>query len=95
MLFEQGAKVSIIRLPGNTLNDSKSVVMKDTLDMSQYVRKEQLCKYFYDVREWSDDPDTIIDRAKKHLGSTADKLPFKNPQHFAMWCKTGTYQLHC
>ena len=70
------------------------VVKLDTVDMSKYLLTEELCKYFYDEREWYD-PDTVITRAKSKIDATADKLPFKNPQHFAMWSKTETYQLHC
>ena len=52
------------------------------------------CRYFYDVREWYD-PDTVIARAAEMLGSGVDRLPYKDPQHFASWCRTGTLQLHC
>ena len=93
MLFE-GRQVSVIYLVGNVSDMSRMVVKSHTVDMSKYLRAEQLCKYFYDVREWYD-PDTVISRATGLIGSTADKLPFKEPQHFVMWCKTGTYQLHC
>jgi len=73
---------------------SNMVVKSDTVDMWTYLMMNQICKYFYDVREW-EDQDGVISRANSLIGSTADKLPFKDPQHFAMWCKTGSYQLHC
>jgi len=94
MLLSEGPQVSIIYLLGNIRDISRQVVMLDTVDVSNYVRAEQLCKYFYDVNEWHD-PETVIARVKDLIGSTAAMLPFKNPEHFAMWCKTGTYQLHC
>ena len=90
----EGSKVDIIYLVGNVSDVSKMVVKSDMVDMSKYVKGGKLCKYFYDVREWYD-PDTGIARAKSKIDATADKLPFKHPQHFAMWSKTGTYQLHC
>ena len=90
----KGSKVDIVYLVGNVSDVSSMVVKSDTVDVSKYLKEEKLCKYFYDVREWYD-PDTVIARATTLLGSTADKLPFKNPQHFATWSKTGTYQLHC
>jgi len=89
-----GSKLGIIYLVGNVPDVSRMVVKLDTVDVSRYLRSEKLCKYFYDVREWYD-PDTVVSRATSLLGSAADKLPFKNPQHFAMWSKTGSYQLHC
>ena len=92
MLLFEGRQVNIIYLVGNVPDNS--IVKIDTVDVSKYLRAEQLCKFFYDVREWYD-PETVTARATSLLGSTADKLPFKDPQHFAMWCKTGTYQLHC
>jgi len=94
MLFA-GTEVSLIYLVGNVWSTSSMVVKLDTVDVSKYMRKEQLCKYFYecDVKEWYD-PDTVVSRANSKLDDTASKLPFKNPEHFAMWCKTGTYQLH-
>jgi len=94
MLLFEGRQVSIIYLVGNVADISRMVVKSDSVDVSKYVRAEQLCKYFYDVREWYD-PETVIARATSVLGSTSDKQPFKDPQHFAMWCKTGTCQLHC
>jgi len=93
VLFE-GSKVSLIFLVGNMSDASRMTVMSDTIDVSRYLRAEQLCKYFYDVREWYD-PDGVVARAGSLLGWTADRLPFKNPQHFATWSKTGSYQLHC
>ena len=90
----EGSKVDIVYLVGNVSEVSRMVVKSDTVDMSKYLKEEKLCKFFYDVREWHN-PDTIIKRATSLLGLTADKLPFKRPQHFVMWSKTGTYQLHC
>jgi len=94
MLCER-THVSLVYLVGNAWLASRKVVTLHTVDVSKYLRKEQLCKYFYecDVKEWYD-PDTVVSRAKSKLGATASKLPFKDPEHFAMWCKTGTYQLH-
>ena len=86
--------MSIIYLVGNVDDVTKMIVQQNTVDVSKYVRDEKLCKYFYDVREWYD-PDTVIERAMEVVGSTADKLPYKDPEHFATWCKTGSYQLHC
>ena len=84
----------MIFLVGNVADISMMVVQSISVDVSKYLKAENLCKYFYDVRDWYD-PDTVIARATSLVGSTADKLPFKDPQHFAIWCKTGTYQLHC
>ena len=89
-----GRYVTIIYLVGNVSDVSRMIVQLDTVDASKYVRTEKLCKYFYDVREWYD-PDTVIARATNVVGSSADRLPYKDPQHFATWCKTGSYQLHC
>jgi len=86
----EGNEVSVIYL----IDDGSSVEVKSaTVDVWTYLAMQQICKYFYDVREWQD-PDSVISRATSRVGSTADKLPFKDPQHFAMWCKTGSYQLH-
>ena len=94
MLFE-GTQVTLIYLVGNVWSTSSMVVKLDAVDVSKYLRREQLCKYFYDcdVREWYD-PETVVYRARSKLDATASQLPFKDPEHFAMWCKTGTYQLH-
>jgi len=89
-----GSQASIVYLVGNVADMSRMTVKSDTIDASRYLRTEQLCKYFYDVREWYDS-DSVVTRASSMLGLTADKLPFKNPQHFATWSKTGSYQLHC
>jgi len=94
MLLFEGHIVGLTYIDGNAADITKMTVKSDSGDVTAYVRAKQLCKYFYDVREWYD-PDAVISRAASHVGSTADKLPFKDPQHFAMWCKTGTYQLHC
>jgi len=94
MLLFTGNQVSIIYLVGNVDDVTKMIVQQNTVDVSKYVRDEKLCKYFYDVREWYD-PDTVIERAMEVVGLTADKLPYKDPEHFATWCKTGSYQLHC
>jgi len=92
-VFEDG-EISIC-LMGNVKDISEMVIMSDKItDVSAYMEANQLCKYFYDVREGGD-PDDIVHRAESLVGSTADTLPFKNQQHFAMYCKTGTYQLHC
>ena len=93
MLFK-GRHVLLTFLDGNLADISRMAVKTDSVDVTKYLRSQQLCKYFYDVREWYD-PETVISRATSLVGSTADKLPFKDPQHFAIWCKTGTYQLHC
>jgi len=93
MLLFEGRQIGIIYLVGNVQPASKMVVQSETIDVSKYLRGEKLCKYFYDVKEWYD-PDTVIARATNLIGSVADLLPYKDPQHFAMWCKTGTYQLH-
>ena len=90
----EGSQVSLIYLLGNVSDISRMVIESATIDVSKYLRAEQLCKYFYDVREWYDS-DAVVQRAQSLVGSTADRLPFKDPQHFAMWSKTGTYQLHC
>jgi len=94
LLLFVGRRVSIIYLLGNVADVTRRVVRQDTIDASKYVRAEKLCKYFYDVREWYD-PDAVVARATDVVGSAADKLPYKDPEHFATWCKTGSYQLHC
>ena len=86
----EGRRVSLIYRLGNVSDSSRKVIKLDAIDMSG----KQLCKYFYDVREGGN-PDDVIGRAQSRIGLTANRLPFKNPQHFAMWCKTGSYQLHC
>jgi len=95
MLLLEGTHVSLMYLVGNAWFTSSMVVKIDTVDVSKYLKNEQLCKYFYDcdVRKWYD-PETVVSRARSFLRVTASKLPFKDPEHFAMWCKTGTYQLH-
>ena len=95
MLLFEGNRVGLIYLDGNVWRTSSMVVKSDTVNVSRYLKREQLCKYFYDcdVREWYD-PETVVSRARSKLDATASKLPFKDPEHFAMWCKTGTYQLH-
>ena len=94
LLFEE-THVSLIYLDGNVRRTSCMVVKSGMVDVSKYLKKKQLCKYFYpsDVREWYD-PGTVVSRARSKLDAAASKLPFKDPEHFAMWCKTGTYQLH-
>jgi len=87
-MFE-GHLINVIYLLGNVSDVSKMVVKSDAIGAPRY-----LCKYFYDVRE-GESPDDIIERAQSRMGLTAGRLPFKNPQHFAMWCKTGSYHLHC
>ena len=86
--------MSVICLAGNVADLSRMVVKSDTVDASKYLRAKKLCKYFYDVREWYDS-EIVVSRAEGLLGASADKLVFKDAQHFAMWCKTGSYQLHC
>lgn len=87
----KGSQVSVIYL---VQEDGGGLVVKsDTVDVWTYLAMQQICKYFYDVREWQD-PDSVISRATSLIGSTGEKLPFKDPQHFVMWCKTGSYQLH-
>ena len=86
----KGTQVSVIYL----VDDGSIVSVKsDTVDVWTYLTMQQICKYFYDVREWAE-PDSVVSRARSVVGSTADKLPFKDQQHFAMWCKTGSFQLH-
>jgi len=94
LLLYSGRRVSIIYLLGNVADVTRRVVQHDSLYVSRYMRAQKLCKYFYDVREWYD-PDAVVARATDVVGSAADKLPYKDPQHFATWCKTGSYQLHC
>lgn len=94
MLLFKGRYVVVTFLDGNLPDISRMIVKTDNIDVTKYLRAEQLCKYFYDVREWYD-PDRVISRATSLVGLTADKLSFKDPQHFAIWCKTGSYQLHC
>ena len=91
----EGTHVSIMYLVSNAWLTSRNVVTLRAVDVSKHLGKKQLCKYFYDcdAREWYD-PDAVVSRAKSKLGAEAGKLPFKDPEHFAMWCKTGTYQLH-
>ena len=50
-------------------------------------------KYFYDVSEWND-VEAVKERALESVGRAVCETPFKDPLHFAMWCKTGRYQLH-
>jgi len=89
-------KVSAIYLVGNVSEMATMVVRSDEVDVTKYLKKQQICKYFYDVTE-TYDPEDVIRRATESLGSTLERLPFKNPHHFAMWCKTGSYhlQLQC
>jgi len=94
MLLFEGRQVGLTYLDGHAPDIASMTVKTAAGDVTAYVTAQQLCKYFYDVREWYD-PDAVISRASGLVGSTADKLPFKDPQHFAMWCKTGTFQLHC
>jgi len=90
----EGNMINVVYLLGNVSEVESKVKKSDKIDVSKYLGAEQLCKYFYDVREGFD-PADVIQRAEIHVGSTANTLPFKNPQHFAMWCKTGSYHLHC
>jgi len=87
-----GTEVGVIYL----VDDGSSgamVVKSDTVDVWTYLTMQQICKYFYDVTEW-EEPENVVSRATSLIGSTADKLPFKDQQHFAMWAKTGSFQQH-
>jgi len=71
-----------------------TVVKAASVHVGTFLAMQQLCRYFYDVSEWND-ADAVVSRATRHVGCTGDKLPFKDPHHFAVWCKTDSYQLHC
>ena len=66
----------------------------EVMDASAYLSMKQICKYFYDVSEWYDSAQ-VISRAESMVETPADRLTFKDAHHFAIWCKTGSYQLHC
>ena len=94
MLLFEGTHADLIYLRGN-VDTCRMKVEISTVDVTKYVRKEQLCQYFYEV-DVNDkyDPEAVVARARSLVGIKASKLPFKDPHHFVIWCKTGSYQLH-
>ena len=75
-------------------DDCGMTVKSEVVDAWTYVKMQQMCKYFYDVREWYE-ADGVVSRAESMVDAPADRLPFKDAHHFAIWCKTGSHQLHC
>jgi hypothetical protein len=88
-----GDKLDVVLLPGNVSNVGNLSIVQDTVDVAEYIRKEQLYKYFYDVSDWKDEQ-RVTARATEQVGVRVSERPFRDPQHFAVWCKTGIYQLH-
>jgi hypothetical protein len=88
-----GNELDVVLLLGNVSNVDNLRIMPETVDVAEYIRKDQLRKYFYDVNEWKD-ASLVTARAAEQVGTLVSERPFKDPQHFAIWCKSGIFQKH-
>jgi len=89
----QDTKLTIVKLPLDFEKDKNVRIMQEIVDVAIYIRKEQLYKYFYEVSK-GNSATVVTARAIEKVGIVVQHTPFKDPLHFATWCKTGLYQLH-
>lgn len=77
------------KLAGTATGKYKPCVRETSIDEFSQGREVLIRPY-----DLSDNPNTVVWRARQRLGETDYDLIGNNCEHFAVWCKTGQHHSH-